>query len=217
MNQQRLKRSHLNTACPRTSRPGGFRHLLQVDGPGSHRAGTPRGPGRSAVVPGTCAPSSAGLPPLGDALASGSHASALLAGFGQRAEDACEDEQNADSAAVSFRSLLWCRPCWLRLRPAREPARSCGRVVHALGAGAVPHARPEPANEATSPHASSKDNASWDGAKQSTNSPSPIPDESGKRQQTRQLNDLYTPEVTSSVGQAPRMTASTICSSCRTW
>jgi hypothetical protein len=65
----------------------------------------------------------------------------------------------------------------------------------------APPAGPKAAGEATSPHASSKDNASWAGAKRSTNSPSPTQGESGKDQTTSQTeNDLYTPEVTGFVG-----------------
>ncbi|RKS68066.1 mutator family transposase [Actinomadura pelletieri DSM 43383] len=47
-------------------------------------------------------------------------------------------------------------------------------------------------------HASSRDNASPDGVKRSTNSPRPIPDASGRADFTIYLQGLSTPEVTSS-------------------
>ena len=106
------------------------------------------------------------------------------------------------------------RVLWPRagVRPPRVP-RLLAR--HAPGTGAAersrrpstsrtsapanaPPAGRKPANAATSPHASSKDNASWDGAKQSTNSTSPTQDESDIRHIRADLKDPYTPEVTSS-------------------
>src|ERR1035437_1484689 len=71
----------------------------------------------------------------------------------------------------------------------------------------APHGAAQPASAPISPHASSRDNASWAGAKHSTNSTSPTQDESGKAKIDSNLKDLYTPEVTSSHDQIPeRMT-----------
>jgi hypothetical protein len=48
----------------------------------------------------------------------------------------------------------------------------------------------------------SKDNASWDGVKHSTNSPSHTQDESDKTETSSSKKDLYTPEVTGSGARA---------------